>query len=277
MMYLLRCALLGSLLLTTTALVQASEVLRLVIPSPGILEPESSWSFYEKALHLALSKTASNPAEQIEMSHYQGSIGRERMRQLVIKGEVDVIWSSSTPTREQEMTAVKYSLLRGINEYRLLLIRAEDQARFSKVQTLEQLRAFKIGSGVHWSDTQVYKLNNLPLVTAYEYAPMFRMLAAKRFDYMARGLQEIDHELAMNQHLELAVEEHLLLHYSQPIYFFVNKNKQQLAARIKRGLELAQQDGSLDQLFFSVPSFKSASEKLQQINSRQLINLFTPN
>lgn len=265
-----------SLLLATNLFAQTAPELRLVIPGPSILEPQSSWRFYEQALRLALTKTAINPVEKVEMIYYRGAAGRERIRQLVIKGDIDIIWSSSTATREQEMVAVKYNLLRGINEYRLLLIRAKDQQHFDQIQTLEQLRAFRIGTGVHWSDTQVYKLNNLPVVTAYEYGPMFRMLAARRFDYMARGLQEIDYELAMNSNLGLAIEEHLLLHYSQPIYFFLNKDNHQLAARIKRGLELAQQDGSLDELFFSIPNFKSASEKLQHINNRRIIKLFTP-
>lgn len=272
MMHLLRYALLSSLLLTTAAFSQAPLPLRLVIPGPAILEPESTWRFYEQALKLALAKTAITPTEQFEIVYYTRPTGRERARFLVKQGEIDVMWSSTNKKREMELAPVRFNLLKGVNEYRQLLIRATDQHKFDKVKTLEDLRKFKVGTGVHWSDTQVYIFNNMPLVTAYAYEPMFRMLAAKRFDYMARGLQEIDGELQKNSHLNLAIENNILIHYSQPIYFFLNKKNTPLANRIKQGLELAQEDGSLDELFMSIPSFRAAIEKLHNID-HQVIEL----
>jgi hypothetical protein len=59
-----------------------------------------------------------------------------------------------------------------------------------------------------------------------------------------------------------------LLHYPQPIYFFVNKSNKKLAKRIKKGLKIAQEDGSFDQLFFEFPEFKAAYDQLQSHNRR---------
>jgi hypothetical protein len=66
--------------------------------------------------------------------------------------------------------------------------------------------------------------------------------------------------------LDIAAEKNLLLHYSQPVYFFVHKSNTKLAQRIKKGLEIAQKDGSFDQLFFEVPEFKKAYEEIQSSN-----------
>lgn len=258
--------------LAVSSLALAGQTLPLIIPAPGSLEPATTGIYYEKALQLALQKTAaptdSSETINYQISHYPNTVGRERFRLLVKQGSVDIIWSSSNKQREKEFIPVKVNLLRGINEYRVLLIRANDQARFDKIKTLEDLRKLKIGSGTHWSDTEVYQFNSLPLVTSYAFDTMFRMLAAKRFDYMARSLQEIDHELEKYGQLGLIAEKNLLIHYPQPIYFFLNKKNHGLAKRIEQGLLLAQADGSLTELFMSIPSFRAAEEKIRHIDRR---------
>lgn len=259
----------------------AEQPLSLTIPAPGSLEPEATGIYFEKALRLALSKTTTNDPSATTQEpeytfayHYQQTIGRERFRLLVKQGVVDVIWSSSTRQREEEFAPVKFNLLRGINEYRALLIRAGDQPRFDNVNSIDDLRQFKIGSGIHWSDTQIYNVNGLPIVTSYAFDNMFRMLAARRFDYMARSLQEIDQEIEQYGKLGLTVEKNLLIHYPQPIYFFLNKKNDALAKRIERGLLMAQADGSLNEIFMSIPSFRSAEEKIRHIN-RKVIELYS--
>jgi hypothetical protein len=260
--------------LVSSALHAHGENLHLVLPYKNTLEPNTTEGFYIAALQLALHKTAAAD-EQIELSFYDREVRRERARLLVSKGVLDVVWSSSNPEREDEFAAVKFNLLRGINEYRVLLIRAEDQARFDQINNLQDLQQLKIGTGTHWSDTAVYRFNNLPLVKSYSYEPMFRMLKLKRFDYMARSLQEIQDEVKRFEKLGLATEQHLVIYYPQPIYFFLNKNDQALAERIKRGLEIAQQDGSLDALFFDIPHFRQAWETMQSLD-RKVIQLQVP-
>lgn len=249
----------------------ADQPIPLVIPPPGAMEPVATGIYYEKVLQLALDKSAgtaeTNP-EKYQIAHHDQVVGRERYRLLVKQGVVDIMWSSSNKTREEELIPVRFNLLRGINEYRVLLIRADDQPRFDRVKNLADLREFKIGSGTHWSDSQVYRFNDLPLVTSYSFEAMFRMLAAKRFDYMARSLQEIDYELEQYRELGLVAEKNLMIHYPQPIYFFLNKKHPELAKRIEQGLLLAQQDGSLDELFQSIPNFRAAEEKIRHIDRR---------
>lgn len=258
----------------STASNVAEQELHLILPKTGSLEPELTSRFYEQALALALEKTR-RESEEIHIDFYPAQINRERARLLVKQGKLDVIWSSSNKEREAELTPVKFNLIRGINEYRLLLIRANDQPIFDKVKTLTDLQEFRIGTGTHWSDTEIYSYNALPLVTAYSYRSMFRMLSAKRFDYMARSIQEVNYELEHYGKSGLAIEKNLVIHYPQPIYFFVNLNNQALADRIQKGLEIAHDDGSLDALFLSIPNFRQAWERLQKLN-RTVIELQIP-
>lgn len=250
----------------------ASGSMHLTLPKAGSLEPEATSRFYAEALRLALTKTSEAP-ETIQFSYHPIDVNRERARLLVKQGTLDVVWSSSSKEREQQLVPVKFNLIRNINEYRLLLIRAADQPKFDHIKNIADLQKFKIGSGAQWSDAQVYHFNGLPLVTAYAHRPMFRMLSLNRFDYMARSLQEVEADFAQYQKLGLAIEKNLVIHYAQPIYFFVNDRD--LAARIQWGLELAQEDGSLDKLFFSVPNFREAWERLQSLD-RHAIELKVP-
>jgi len=247
--------------------------LHLRLIDPQQVEPESTRHYYIRALELALSKTAT-ANEKLQFHFIDQSVGRERVRAMIMHDELDVMWSSSTREREEHLEAVKFNLLRGINEYRFLLIRKQDQARFKPIHDLEGLRKFTLGSGTHWSDTDIFRRHGFRVVTAWNHESLFRMLAAKRFDFMARTYNEIQREIRERPELNLVVENHLLLRYEQPIYFFVHKNNQELARRLERGLQLAQADGSLGELFFSIEEFKDAWNALQHMD-RTIIHLPT--
>ena len=224
--------------------------------------------YYEEVLRLSLQKTESKFGK-FKIVFYPFPVGRERQRAIVKNNlGLDVIWSSSTPAREEQLLAIKFNLLKEINGYKILLIRAEDQEKFSSIKSIVDLRKFKAGTGTHWRDTQVLSKNDIPFVTSWDYEPMFKMLAVKRFDYIVRGTQEIWNEITLHQDLHLAAEQTLLIKYNQPVYFFVNPKNIELAARIKLGLEIAEKDGSLEKLFLRIPGFQKAREEIHNKQRR---------
>lgn len=247
----------------------AETKLTLHIPHPGLVEPAATGHFYVDALRLALSKSAP-PGEEIDLQYFNSYVGRERLRLMVAQGNLDLMWSSSTKEREERLYAIKFNLLKGINEYRFLLIRAEDTEKFAKVDNLEDLRKFNVGGGIHWSDMQIFQANDFHTVTSWQYNSLFKMLAAKRFDFMPRTFSEIITEVEENRDMNFVMEPHIILHYEQPIYFFVAKNNHALARRIQEGLDKAQKDCSLDKLFFSVPHYKATWEYLQRMDKKIL-------
>jgi len=267
------------LLLTISVFAQStpanSSATRIIIPNETA-EGISEANFYpENLLRLALLKTADTDGETY-LEYFEESFGRERLRSLLREGNgIDVLWSSSTPQRDKDLLPVKFNIMKGLNEYRVLLIREEDKEKFAKIKTLDELRHLKAGTGVHWSDTLILKTNELPYTTSWAYEPLFKMLAAKRFDYMARGMQEIRHELVANKDLHLTTADTVMLHYHQPIYYYVSPKNPQLADRIMRGLQLAQEDGTFDQLFYSVPEHRLASEDIKN-NTRIIFDLKSP-
>lgn len=240
----------------------------LVIPHSAFHDITATNYYPEELLKLALHKTEASDGK-VDIKFYPLSVGRNRSRVILMnKLGLDVFWSSSTHQREQQLLAIKFNLYQGISEYKILLIRKGDQKKFAKIKNLADLRLFKAGTGTHWQDTQVLSFNNLSFVTSWDYEPLFKMLVAKRFDYMVRSSHEIWGELNRHPELSLMAEQTLLLHYSQPLYYFVHKENTALADRILRGLNLAKADGSLDGLLDSLPGFKMA---VAEINSKHRI------
>jgi hypothetical protein len=155
---------------------------------------------------------------------------------------------------------------------RLLLAKIDRSDEFKKIHSIDELRGFSGGHGLHWGDLPIYDANKLPVVTHVKYRQLFEMLSHSRFDYFHRGLNEIWDELAHYQD-RLTIVEGLMLFYPHPVYFFVSKNRPGLASKLKKGLRVALADGSFEKLFLSMHSTFIDKAGLDQ---RRLIVLKNP-
>lgn len=243
-------------------------------PVTTIIVPKSSSTninhedyYFTHLLILALDQTRASHGDYHLREHPVFMVD-DRLRQALEQGKLDVIWSVTHRDYECEMLPVKISLLKDLNDYRVLLIRGNDQERFSRVESLEDLRKLTGGLGSQWSDVAIMKANRLPLVTAPGYGKLFKMLAAGRFDYFSRGLYQVQTEVNFYPELKLAIENTLMLHYPNEVYFFVNREHPELAERLQQGLRLAMADGSFDALFESVPRYRWALRELAGGNRR---------
>lgn len=227
--------------------------------------------YFTHLLTLALAKTERQYGK-VELVEFPERRTDKRLRSEIMAKKIDLLWSPTSPELESEFLAVKVSLLKDLNNYRLLLIRPESQAQFSQVKTLNDLRQYKGGMSAQWADVEIMQANGLPLVKAVGYGKLFKMLAAKRFDYFSRGLYQIQTEVNFYPDLHLAIENDLMLHYKNEVFFFVHKDNKALAKRLRVGLETALKDGSFDALFHSIPRYQWGLEQLKQ-NKRRVISL----
>lgn len=184
-----------------------------------------------------------------------------------------VIWTMTDQEREQQMRPIRIPLFKGLFGYRVLLIRKQEQARFDQVNTRQDLTKFLGGQGTHWPDTLILQANGLRVTTAETTESLFRMIAARRFDYFPRGVSEAWFELLQRKDANLEVENKLLLYYPTAIYFFVNKDNEALAQRIEKGMEVLIDNGKFDQFFYNHPRVNTGMERLK---SRRIIELNNP-
>lgn len=239
----------------------SAEPLKVVIPHWGVNGDQQNSYFY-KLLVLAFAETA--PLDgPVDLQVYPENLSSARLMADLKKNiTIDVVWNGTTEAREQEYLPIYISLLRELNEHRVLLIRREDQEKFAAVQILDDLRKLTAGAGADWPSTQVLRTNDLPVVAVNNGGLLYAMLKAKRFDYMSRNMFEAWDEENTYAKDGLAIEKTLLLKGGVPFYFFVNKHNAKLAERIDRGLKMAIADGSFAKLFFSFPDFKRGHDEI---------------
>lgn len=243
-----------------------AEPLKLIIP-PIEKSAEAQVMYFYKLLELVLTKTAATDGP-FSIEFYRDPISLERgLAELKSGHSINLVWATSNQRREEDLLPVRISLLRELNNYRLLLIRDGEQEKFDRINSLDDLRQLRAGLGSQWPEVDILRANNLTVVTSLNYDSLFKMLAAKRFDYFPRGLYEVWNEAELHKDIGLSIEKKLMIYYEMPFYFFVNKHDTKLANRLERGLHMALADGSFDKLFMSVPNFKRGTE--EQLNSQR--------
>lgn len=232
-------------------------------------QSQERYQFGAQLLKLALSKSQSN--FNIVAINYQG-INEARGEHMVIKGQLDVQWLSTTTSREESLIAIKIPLYRGMLGLRLLLARYNRATELSNVRSLSDLQHYTGGHGSHWGDLPIYSENALPVKTHVDYELLFKWVIDRRIDYFHRGMNEIWSEQARYKH-DLVVVDNVMLFYPHLIYFFVTKKRPILAQKIQKGLLKALEDGSYKKLFF-----EAHQEILLRSNlkDRKLIKLRNP-
>ena len=168
-------------------------------------------------------------------------------------GLATIFARSTTVEWEQRLLPVRIPIDKGLISYRVFLIRADMQAKFAAVRTLDELRAFSVGSFITWADTRILREGGFQVVTGDNYEGLFRMLVAERFDFFSRSADEAYREFDERKDLlpEMRVEDTVLLHFPTTRLFFVQRSDdgKRLAERIETGLNRMIKDGSFDAHF----------------------------
>lgn len=240
-----------------------------VISREKELTPDHDDYYFSKVLELALSKTVKTHGPYLIRLVPVMPITNRLLREIEIE-RVDITWMPYNVNAPAQLMPIKIRLLKNLSDYRLFLIRANDQARFSQVKSVEDLRRLRGGIGSHWPDRIVMEENGLPLVLSMSYFNLFKMLASNRFDYYSRGIHQVLPEIRAYADKGLLLERELLLRYENPVYFYVNRSNTQLAERLSIGLKIAMEDGSFDAIFAQFENFTWAESVLKQGNRRIL-------
>lgn len=256
---------------------------RLEDPSatPQLILPKakpSSWeqeSYYLDLLRLILKRTEAEfgPCEIDQTEHM---LTRMRSAALISRNQgVDLLWGATTIEREALLHPIRIPLLKGLMGHKIFLIHPDDQPLFSKINNLEDLQSLRAGQGADWPDVEIFLKNGIPVVNSANYEALYKMLAAKRFDFFPRGSNQILSELRHNNDKNIVVERDLVLVYPAPLYFFVKKDNEKLAQRIEIGLRAMMRDGSYDRYFYRHPLIVDAITNLD-LQGRRAIHIHNP-
>ncbi len=189
--------------------------------------------------------------------------------------EFDIFAAISKPEYEREFQAIYVPLYRGLMGMRLAIVKRSNKGMFKNINDIDDLRKFTAGQGKLWADSTILEANNLPIVKELKYTNLFRMLEADRFDYFPRGAHEPWTEIADNNALDLIVDEHIMLWYDAPFYFFVRKSNTELANHLTEQFNQMIASGEFYDFFINDPDVEIALTNAD-LASRKIIRLNNP-
>lgn len=243
------------------------------------IRPEGKYDqrndYYIAMLKLALEKTKAQQGPYRLKMHEKRMLQARALLSVANKQFIDVVWTMTSIDRERRLLPIRIPLLKGLLGHRIFIIRERDKAKYKKIQSLGDLRVLIAGQGHDWPDVSILEENGLPVVTGTDYDGLFAMLKAGRFDYFPRGLNEPWFEVKARRGNGFVVEDSLLLKYPAPIYFFVHLDNSMLAQRIEKGLRLAIDDGSFNEIFQNHPANQEIF-KIANFEHRRVFALENP-
>ncbi|MCG7535635.1 transporter substrate-binding domain-containing protein [Pseudoalteromonas sp. OOF1S-7] len=200
--------------------------------------------FLYELLDLSL-KAAEYP---VDIQHVKVHPHQQRTLLALSKGEVDLHWSMSSPAREKLAIAVKFPLFNGLIGKRALLVHRAQLGRFEAVEGKAELAKLVAVQGHDWPDTKILAANGLKVRPIVNYQAMFDLVLTQKADYFPRSVIEVDSELAAQSAADLVKFPGIYLSYPAHFYFFVSKQKPQLAEKLSLGLLRLKESGQYQQL-----------------------------
>ncbi len=238
-------------------------------------EEDLGHEYFTQLIKLAVS--ASTPKYQHKsISIYKLTHTTQgRTVNLLERDVLDVIWTGTNQVRESKFIPIRIPLFMGMLGYRVSLIHQDNYAKFAALlDTPEKLKSLTACQGEHWPDSDILEDNGFNVSRIVNLSSMFKMLAYKRCDYFPRaifeGYSELD--IVKKQFPDLVMFDDLVLHYPFAIYFFVNKNKPELAQQLEYGLRELIKDGRFFELMKKHP-FSSKIFPLEKWQDKKFLHL----
>ncbi|HCS62797.1 MAG TPA: hypothetical protein DIW64_01175 [Cellvibrio sp.] len=208
------------------------------------------------------------------LARFSDEPSAKRQALLISEGKIlNLLWASpGTVIARADVITIPVDILKGLLGYRICLI---NPANFPDSEKQISLNQLQIAQGLNWADNEIYKHNDIYPKQAPTFEALFEMLAAKRFECLPLGADEVMYTWRdqKTKFPFLAVEPNLLIYYDYPIYLHVSKQFPVLAQRVELGLKKLQQSGEFDRLF---KQHHAADIALLQLQQRKVFCLKSP-
>ncbi|MGX9462086.1 hypothetical protein ACWXWU_12730 [Shewanella sp. A14] len=240
-------------------------------------ELDNRYQYTYDLLTLVIESTKADFGEaSLEVSNM--IMSRNRIFRALKGGKtINVIAEASKLEWNEQLIPIKIPIRRGIQGFRLFIIKQENAATLANITTLAQLTSLNTGSGSQWSTRVAMQQAGFEVVEGTEYNSLFNMLSKGRFVTFGRGVNEIFQEVELfKQHYpEFIVDEHIMLNIPLATYYYVSPNKPRLAQRLQIGLQRIIDNGQFDLLFYQHHCKYLIKSKLNQRLIFKIDNPFT--
>lgn len=164
-------------------------------------------------------------------------------------GGVDLMWGTSSAARQRELRRINVRLDQGLIGWRVLVVRADDLARWPADLDLAELRARRAGQGLHWPDVAILRDNGFRVDTAADTPTLYEMLQRGHIDHFPRSAMEVLDELATLAPRGVAIVPELALRYEAGNYVFIGGHHPEAARELEAALLRLEARGELRRRF----------------------------
>jgi hypothetical protein len=148
-----------------------------------------------------------------DISTFSSYIPKQRYYAILSNDEgIDVVYGGATEARERLNQAIRIPLLKGLNGWRVPLVKKSNANLIAEQKSLEEFKQLLAGQFHLWSDVAILESNNVRVHKATNSTGIFQMLDKGRFDYFPRSVLEIWYEIEQYKNLDIMIEQHTLIH-----------------------------------------------------------------
>ncbi|RTL37767.1 MAG: hypothetical protein EKK53_20325 [Burkholderiales bacterium] len=185
-------------------------------------------------------------------------------------GSLDLMWGMSSSQRQRELRRVNVRLDQGLLGWRVLVVRADDLARWPADLDVAVVQRRRAGQGLHWPDVAILRDNGYLVQTAADMPTLYEMLQRRHIDYFPRSAMEVTDELANLAPRGVTIVPDLALRYDAGNYVFLGAHREPAAAALESALQLLAARGELKRRFEA--AFEPQLRELH-LERRRLIEL----
>lgn len=196
--------------------------------------------------------------------------GRAELEAASATGRVDLMWGMSSAQRRRTLRRLEVRLDQGLIGWRVLVVRADDLARWPADLDVAALRRRRAGQGLHWPDVAILRDNGYRVETGADATTLYEMLQRGHIDYFPRSAMEVLDELRNVAPQGVAIVPDVALRYDAGNYVFIGTHHPEAARALESALQRMEARGELKRRFAS--AFEPLLRELR-LDRRRVIEL----
>ena len=222
-------------------------------------------------IHDILDKSfAAMGADVVLLYNIRPMNNKRVVEQLSHNKTITLAWLSLPQQQTDSLVRTTIPLYKGLQGQRLLIIRHEDQEKFSNIETLADLTPLVGLQKQSWSDYTVLKNNGLTVNGELDYPGMIKALETGLGDYFPRSVLAIGTELNKLKQFNFVIAPNIMLQYPSDYYFYLSKSNSHIRDMLEQGMQKLQQSGELEKLYLQ---YFGDVEKQFSLKQRHIITL----
>lgn len=214
--------------------------------------------------------------EPVNFIPYKEVINSQQRKVLLLKsGELSLDWLGSNQWIEEQVVTIPFPILRGLLGHRIFITNRNTITKISNIETIDQLKQFKIIQGQGWGDNEILRLAALNVKEVADFDSLFQLINAGRVDLFPRAVFEPYSELKFRPTLNnLVIDETLMLVYKFPMFYFVSPTQanKKLVDLLTTSFKASYQDGSFLEFFKNDELIKSTLAQIK-MKQRKVFNI----